>query len=121
MGQEKRRFSRVVFPVRARLAVAGAVYQVEQVVNLSIGGCLLALSGMEIAPGSDCTVTLLLPWMAPGVEISGRVARVGPEELSVQFTRVEPEGLFHLQNIVRYNAPDPDLIEAEIRARPGLL
>ncbi len=118
---EKRRFSRVSFSVRAKLLVDGKEYAVDCLVNLSVGGCLLEVAAPGIVADTDCTLTLLLPWMAPGVEIFGRVRRVGEGELSIQFTRIEPENLFHLQNIVRYNAPDPDQIEEEIQARRGLL
>ena len=38
----------------------------------------------------------------------------------IRFDSISPESLFHLHNLVRYNAPDPDRIDEEILHRPGL-
>ena len=119
MTNEKRRFSRIFFNVQAKLIVAGTVYTVDRIANLSVGGCLLEIEE-EFPLGSDCTFTILLSQMAPGVDVHGEIARVGNGEVSLKFTTIEHENLFHLQNIIRYNAEDPDTIEEEISAHPGL-
>jgi len=119
MTEDKRRFSRIFFNVKAKLAVAGAVYTVDRIANLSIGGCLLEIDA-DIPLGSVCTFTILLSRMAPGVEVLGEIVRVGKGEVSLKFTTIEQENLFHLQNIIRYNAEDVDVIEEEISIHPGL-
>ncbi len=119
MTVEKRRFSRIAFDVRAKLCVNEADYAVEQIVNLSVGGCLLDVSG-EFSVGQQCTVIILLDRMAPGVEVGGEIVRIAEGEVSVHFTTVTPENLMHLQNIIRYNAKDPDQIEEELSVRKGL-
>jgi hypothetical protein len=119
MTNEKRRFSRIFFNVKARLTVDGAVYPVDRIVNLSVGGCLLEIE-KEFPLGSDCKFTILLEWMAPGVDVFGEIVRAGEGEVGLKFTSIEPENLFHLQNIIRYNAENPDVIEEEISAHPGL-
>ncbi len=119
MTNEKRRFSRIFFNVMAKLAVDGAVYTVDRIVNLSVGGCLLEIEE-NLPLGSECTFTILLARMAPGVDVVGEIVRSGDGEVSLKFTTIEPENLFHLQNIIRYNAEDPDVIEEEISAHPGL-
>jgi hypothetical protein len=120
MTAEKRRFSRIIFNVRARFAVGETVYTVERIVNLSVGGCQLEIDD-ELEPGAPCKFTVLLPRMGPGVEVFGEVVRTGNGEASIKFTRIDPENLLHLQNIIRYNAEDPDLIEEEIKSHPGLV
>jgi hypothetical protein len=120
MTAEKRRFSRILFNVRARLAVGEVVYTVERIVNLSVGGCQLEIDD-ELQPGAGCTFTILLPRMGPGVEVFGEVVRTGNGEVSLKFTRIDPENLLHLQNIIRYNAEDPDQIEDEFKSHPGLV
>lgn len=119
MTDEKRRFSRIAFNVRARLRAAATEYNVDKIVNLSVGGCLLVVQG-SFSVGEPCTVVILLDRMAPGVEIGGEIVRTTEDEVSVQFTSVTPDNLMHLQNIVRYNAEDPELIEKEFSARKGL-
>lgn len=119
MSKEKRRFSRILFNVSAKLQVGEAEFSVDTIENLSVGGCLLELSGgFELE--QDCRVTIALPHMAPGVEIFGKIVRVEDERVGVQFTTISPENLAHLQNIIRYNSEDPEQIEEEISARPGL-
>ena len=119
MTDEKRRFSRIFFNVKAKLTVNGVAYAVDRIANLSVGGCSLEIKD-NFPLGSDCKFTLLLSRMAPGVDVLGEIVRVGNGEISLKFTMIEPENLFHLQNIIRYNAEDPDAIEEEINARPGL-
>ncbi len=120
MTAEKRRFSRIIFNVRARLAVGENVYTVERIMNLSVGGCQLEIED-ELQPGKPCKFTILLPRMGPGVEVFGEVIRTRNGEVSLKFIRIDPENLFHLQNIIRYNAEDPELIEEEIKSHPGLI
>ena len=120
MTAEKRRFSRIIFNVRARLAAGETVYTVERIINLSVGGCQLEIDE-QLLPGEPCKFTILLPRMGPGVDVFGEIVRAGSGEVSLKFTRIDPENLMHLQNIIRYNAADPELIEEEIKAHPGLV
>ncbi len=119
MTDNKRRFSRIFFNVRAKLDVDGTVYTVDRIANLSVGGCLLEIDG-KFPLGSDCKFTILLPRKEPGVDVFGEIIRAGSGEISLKFTKIDPENLFHLQNIIRYNAEDPDAIEEEINIHPGL-
>lgn len=119
MEREKRRFTRVRFNVAARLIVNGVQHEVEELVNLSVGGCLVTVP-IQPEVGSDCLLVICLARMAPGVEVYGKIVRVNGREASVQFTRIDPENLLHLQNIVRYNATDPDVIENELSIRKGI-
>ncbi len=118
MTEEKRRFSRIVFEVAARLTVNDNVYNLDRMTNLSVGGCLLSVSD-DFEVEQECIVTILLDRMEPGVVVHGRIARVTETEVSIQFTAVTPENLQHLQNIIRYNAEDPDSIEEELSVRTG--
>jgi len=119
MAKEQRRFSRISFNVMAKLTVDGVIYTVDRIVNLSVGGCLLEME-QEIPLGSDCKFTILLEGMVPGVDVLADIVRAGEGEVGLKFTTIEPENLFHLQNIIRYNAEDPDVIEEEISLHPGL-
>ncbi len=119
MTSDKRRFSRIFFNVKASLTVDGVVHPVHRIANLSVGGCLLEIEG-EFVLGSGCTFTIPLPGIDPGVKVCSEVVRVDNGEVGLKFTVIDPESLFHLHNIIRYNAADPDAIEEEISARPGL-
>lgn len=119
MTPEKRRFSRIAFNVEATLEVDGTVHAVDCIVNLSVGGCMLEIKE-KIVLGADCTFTILLPQMNPGVVVFGEVVRVDESRVSIKFTKIDPENLFHLQNVIRYNADNPNVIDKEISIRPGL-
>ncbi len=119
MGDEKRRFSRIFFEARAKLMVGGRDYIIERIVNLSVGGCLLEISE-NIPLGSVCTCTIFLSGLESGMTVQGEIVRVGTGEVSLNFTSIELEDLFHLHNIIRYNAADPEMIEEEIHTHPGL-
>lgn len=119
---EKRRFSRIGFGMAAELTVAGMVYPFAQVDNLSVGGCLLKTT-LTFPQGAACRFWLPLETTSPelGVEVFGEIIRSDGEAVSVRFTKIAPDSLFHLQNLVRFNAPDPDRIEDEIARHPGLI
>ncbi len=122
MSTEKRRFSRIGFNMAAELTVHDHVYSFSQVDNLSVGGCLFK-TAEDLEAGAACRLWLPLePTDSElGVEVFGEIARCDRETVSVRFTRIDPESLFHLQNIIRYNAVDPDRIEDEISEHPGLI
>ena len=119
MGDEKRRFSRIFFDVRTKLTVGGRDYTIERIANLSVGGCQLAISE-DIPLGSACTCIIYLAGGESAMTVQADVVRVGNGEVSLSFTSIDPENLFHLHNIILYNAADPDMIEEEIRLHPGL-
>ena len=55
------------------------------------------------------------------VNITGKAVRHDRDYVAIQFTAIAPDDLHHLQNLIRYNAPDPDQIEDEINSHPGIL
>lgn len=124
MPPEKRKFSRIPlqFPVTLTLD-NGSVFEIEEFINISVGGCLIP-STKEIVQTAACSITIVLgddPLTAPKIEARGEIVRHTETDLAVKFTKIDPESLFHLQNIIRYNAEDPDAIDEEIREHPGLL
>lgn len=119
---EKRRFSRIGFNMPVDLIVNEQRYSFHQVDNLSVGGCSLE-THEDFRVGDACQFWLPLdPTNSDfGVEAFGKIVRCGRGTVGVQFTRIDPDSLYHLQNIIRYNAPDPERIEEEIIDRPGLI
>jgi len=121
MSSEKRRFTRVPFKVKAALTVDEQRHTIDRLDNLSVGGCLLPLK-IEIRPGAACQLEI---WMSGSssdlnIAVEGEVVRTTTGRTAVKFTRIEPDSLFHLQNIVLYNADDPAKVEQEINDRPGI-
>jgi len=122
MKDEKRRFTRVTFNFEAELMANGLMWKTEAIINISVGGCLL-MTEAELEPGTVCDIRLLLGGVSSelSVRVQGESIRSAPGKLAIKFTRIDPDSLFHLQNIVRHNAPDIEMVENEIIDHPGLL
>lgn len=119
----QRRFSRIALSFPARLIVDNAeVYDIRELANLSIGGCLVPLDA-EISKGATCKIIIRLAGGLGNtpVNITGKAVRLDQDYVAIQFTAIAPDDLHHLQNLIRYNAPDPDQIEDEINSHPGIL
>ena len=121
MAEERRRYSRISFKVKAEMAVGDAVYDVDEIVNLSMGGCLLPVKAI-LAQGTPCRIKIFLGGTDSEVSlrIDGEVRRAEGAGVAVRFTRIDRESLMHLQNIIRYNYPDADVIEREIIKNPNI-
>jgi hypothetical protein len=122
MPEEKRRFSRIAFKVAAELTVAGMSFSTDHIDNLSIGGCLFP-SSRNFPIETPCRIIISLDGAgdSPKVTVTGKIMRCDQYGIGVRFTGIDPDSLFHLHNIIRYNAPDPDQIEQEIDDHPGLV
>ena len=122
MSQEKRRFSRIPFQVKAEITVDREVYPVAKINNLGIGGGFFPLV-KGLAPDSPCQVKIFLNGASSelSIRVAGRILRSSAGAVAIQFTAIDPDSLFHLQNIIRFNASDPDAVEREIERHPGLI
>jgi len=122
MSDKNRKFSRIPFKINAELTVNDTAYNVEEISNLSIGGCLLPINA-NFAAGNLCHLKILLNGSSSQlhIKIEGEIKRCTINAVAVKFTRIDPDSFFHLQNIVRYNSFDTDIIEKEIIEKPGIL
>lgn len=122
MAEEKRRFTRIAFQVHAVLTAGQTVAETDALTNLSIGGCLFPLDG-PVAPGTQATLRIDLGATENPMQINvqAQVVRYEKNEVALRFVAVDPDGLFHLKNILRYNHPDTERIEKEIHDHPGLV
>ncbi len=124
MEQDKRRFTRISLPFPIIFSLENGESQVvQQIKNLSVGGCLLTLARVP-ETGRACTVIINLSNAGedgPCIRAQGTVVRRIDEDIAIQFTAIDPESLFHLQHLLLYNAPDPDKIDSEIQLHPGIL
>jgi len=115
MTDEKRRFSRVPFRVRAELTVNNVLYSCDEINNLSISGCLLPIKA-DLETGLGCQLKIFLSETNNDLfaKVEGKIIRCEDGAAGIKFTGIESDSLFHLQNIVRYNYPDTEKIEKEI-------
>ncbi|MCP4687662.1 MAG: PilZ domain-containing protein [Desulfobacterales bacterium] len=122
MENNKRRFTRVDFKVRAEMTVNDTHYRADEISNLSVGGCLMPITG-EMASGDACAVKIFLSGASSELEIQvdGEIIRSASGETAVKFTGIDPDSLYHLQNIILYNSEDPGIVERELNDHPGIV
>ncbi len=118
----KREFSRVPIQLDVEILSPQPAPSSCQVKDVSLKGLYL-LCANPLPVGSDCRVALLLGGGETPVriEIGGTVAREDPAGMGLEITAiVGVESFEHLQNLVRYNAMDPDRVEQEFAEHVGL-
>ncbi len=122
MGGERRRFLRFPYKMKAELVVQEKVFEVDEISNLGIGGCLLPVYA-NLESGASCILRIILiePDKEPIVTVKGTILRSEHEGVAIKFTSINPENLNHLQKIARYNSQDPDRVEREIKEHPGIV
>ncbi len=122
MEYEKRRFTRVTFNFEAELKAGSLTYRAEKILNISVGGCLIQTEA-DLEVGTVCDLRLFLggPSSELVVRVRGEVVRSIAGAFAIRFIRIDPDSLFHLQNIIRYNALDTETVEKEIQDHPGLI
>lgn len=124
MEKGRRRFQRVPFNVPAELTVNDIAYHTDSISNLSIGGCLFPIpADTDIEGKSVCHLMIPLNEQdnREQVRVGGEVIYCEQGMVGIKFTEIDPDSLFHLQNIIRYNASDPDGAELEINAHRGIV
>ena len=121
MEDENRKFTRFYYRMRSEFSVNSRLYEIEELINLSVGGCRLPVI-VNAEPGDDCSLKILLGDNedAPVVSVEGKIARIDSDTTAVNFIRIDPESLDHLHRIAQYNSPDPGKTEKEIKKHPGL-
>jgi hypothetical protein len=121
MGSENRKFTRFYYKMRSELSINNCTYKMEELINLSIGGCLLP-SSVNAKTDDICMLKIMLGDNedAPVVLVEGKIVRIDDVTSAVVFTKIDPESLEHLHSIALYNASDPKKVEQEIKKHPGL-
>ena len=121
MTADNRKFTRFYFKMKSEFSVNNDVFVLQELINLSIGGCLLPVTAIA-EPGDQCFLKILLgdDEFSPVVAIEGKIIRADDDATAMRFTKIDPESLEHLHRIAQYNASDPKKVEQEIKKHPGL-
>jgi hypothetical protein len=122
MSSERRRFTRIPFEIGVNLKLNDRVYTSDSIINLSVGGCVLPLTVENVQPGMSCRIIIPMGIDEEGlkVNVEGEVIRQQEEGIVIKFIGIDPDSLYHLQNIIRYNCPDVSVVEKEMKNHPGI-
>ena len=116
-----REFSRVPVKVRVLVRSEGIDVNSQRSIDLSMNGIFVECDE-PLPVGTKCELTLLLDGTDPMIraECGGLVRRVTAEGMAIEFVELTLESYEHLQNLVRFNAPDLSSVENELKEHLGL-
>ncbi len=81
----------------------------------------LVLTTQRLPIDTLCEVTFHLDQGAIQIRARGRVVRLYPEGMALEFDKLDGlDSYEHLTNLVHYNATDLDQVEDEIRTHLGI-
>ena len=108
MSTNQRQFRRIPFRAKAEMNANGIIYSTAEISNLGLGGCLLHVLS-QFAADTPCTVKFVMTGASSelSIRMRGRVVRNCPNAIAVQFTEIDNDSLFLLQNLIRNNTADP--------------
>ncbi len=113
MDANRRRRSRVDANIPAGFILPGGEDVHLSICNISLKG-LLAVPEVLVKPGTTGLIRIKLSPEAI-IEVESTVIRSDAAGVAIDFIGMEPESFMHLRNLVRYNAPDADQIDAELK------
>lgn len=113
MDANRRRRSRVDTSIPAGFILPSGEEVRLSICNISLKG-LLAVPEALVQPG---TMGLTRIELSPEaiIEVESTVIRSDATGVAMDFSGMSPESFMHLRNLVRYNAPDADQIDAELK------
>jgi len=113
MDANRRRRSRVDMNIAASFTPKIGQQVRLLVCNISLKG-LLALPEGNVSAGETGQVRITLAKDAV-IKIDCTVIRSDATGVAIDFHPMDEQSFFHLRNLVRYNAPDADQIDAELK------
>jgi c-di-GMP-binding flagellar brake protein YcgR len=109
-GEERREKVRVDYKTRIDLYVGDKEHRFEgSSRDMSLNG-LFVYTEEHIPLETKCTVSIFLSGKTEGnvFEIEGKVVRMDPFGVAIEFDNMDLVSYTYLKNIVRYNTDDPD-------------
>ncbi len=116
MDANRRRRSRVDMHLAASFTPTGGLSVSLLLCNISLKG-LLAVPEAAVITGAQGRVRIELSADAV-IDIACSIIRSDGSGVAIDFSTMDEQSFLHLRNLVRYNAPDADLIDAEL-GRPA--
>ncbi|MBF0527660.1 MAG: PilZ domain-containing protein [Deltaproteobacteria bacterium] len=120
MDSNQRRRTRVPFETTVKIVAGEQVLDNLASRDLSMKGMFLETeTTLPLDTPVDITVELTGATSEVALRMKGRVVRVSPHGMGIDFTEVDLDSFFHLRNIVMYNAGDPGDVDSELATRPA--
>jgi hypothetical protein len=114
MGSERRASTRVSFSATVDLIFSDRTYEKSETQDLSTTGVLAI--GADGKENEECEVILYLTGLTSDLclRMKGKIVRVQPDGVAVNFFEIDIDSYYHLKNIVYYNSDNPDELVGEL-------
>ena len=116
--EEKRRFTRVTFPIEVELVPEGASIIRGDLLDISLLGAFVICQA-RLSLGTLCTFQVSLIG-GPSLSIQGTIIRDTPRGMALEFQSIDLDSYHHLQRLVVLNADNPEKVEQELSSSQGL-
>jgi len=113
MEENRRRRSRVSTHITAQYLQKGSTVYHLNTENISLKG-MLTKPQPGISTGEIGVIRIELSSEA-SIEIECEIIRSDATGVAIDFKPMDEDSFFHLRNLVRYNAPDADQIDDELK------
>ena len=88
-------------------------------VDISLSGMLIHANA-KLSVGENCETQITLKAAPPIIlKMRGHVARQTDHGFAINFDEMDLDTLEHLQNLVMYNAKDPEAVAEQSAQKPG--
>jgi PilZ domain len=119
MGDERRRFSRILFHRPAELDVRTGQFTCE-VVDVSLRGAMVQVPhGFGMDAGAKCTLTIRLDAGESTIRMEGEIAHRQGTLVGVRCIEIDLDSITHLRRLVELNLGDDELLHRELSALVG--
>ncbi|MFT3915152.1 MAG: PilZ domain-containing protein [Anaeromyxobacteraceae bacterium] len=115
-GNERRRFSRIVFHRPAEVEVRGRHVRGE-LLDVSLKGALVQVgAGVGLPVGTSCSVSIHLDDGGAIIRMEGEVAHVQGLHVGIRCDEIDLESIGHLRRLVELNLGDDEVLHRELGA-----
>ena len=116
---ERRGFTRIQFNLPVQLILGDGRMLQGNTEDISMQGLLVSCEDAEVRVGQSCNI-VASPEQSDPIDMSGEVVRVLEGHLALYVHGMSQTAYQYLQQLVRLNAENTDIIDAEFQAHIGL-
>lgn len=120
---ERRDFIRIPFRTKAEVRAGDLTAHAVGDADVSMGGLRITTADLVPPEGDPCDVRITLESAGADpvvIEIKGTVVRSGPASIAVHFNEIDLDSYWHLHQLIRLNAEDPERAEREFFSHWGI-
>lgn len=120
---DRRDFIRIPFRTKAEVRVGKMTAHAVGDADVSMSGLRITTRDPVPAENDSCDVRITLESDGAdpvAIEVKGTVVRSAPGSIAVHFNEIDLDSYWHLHQLIRMNADDPEIAEREFFSHWGI-